>query len=214
MQHHQLKVARTAHFYSLGTPNPTCKEVWIACHGYGQNAEDFLKNFEVIANAERWIIAPEGLSRFYWGGFTGPIASSWMTSKDRLAEIDDFCNWLDELYDWVTKQFTSEIRITLFGFSQGTATIMRWIQARQPKYQRLILWAGLTPEDISYEHLQNKWPADNCWLVYGTQDRFLTEERITWQQEFINEQQLPFQFITFDGKHKVDGEALKKLVNG
>ncbi|NNE28936.1 MAG: phospholipase, partial [Saprospiraceae bacterium] len=139
MEHHLRKATKTAHFYSLGNISNDITDLWICCHGYGQNAEDFLKDFECIQAEERLIISPEGLSRFYWGGFHGPIASSWMTSKDRLIEIEDYCNWLDQLYSEIVPQLSPNLRITLAGFSQGTATVMRWVHARQPKIQRILL---------------------------------------------------------------------------
>jgi hypothetical protein len=64
-------------------------DVWIVCHGYGQLAADFLAAFQVIAAADRLLVAPEALNRFYPGVTTGPhgpdspVAATWMTREDR-----------------------------------------------------------------------------------------------------------------------------------
>ncbi|MEL6276926.1 MAG: phospholipase, partial [Bacteroidota bacterium] len=81
---HRLPVQRTAHFYTLGEPSANVKRMWFACHGYGQLASTFIRKFDQLAGAEDYVVAPEGLSRFYWQGFTGKVVASWMTSADRL----------------------------------------------------------------------------------------------------------------------------------
>ncbi len=204
----KIAVQRTAHYSILGDPDAEIKELWIVCHGYAQLAETFIENFKCLETPGRVIIAPEGLSRFYWGGFTGPVVASWMTSGDRLDEIEDYCNWLDTLYQEYQSNFSPQIKITLLGFSQGTATVMRWVHARQPKIDRLILWAGTTPEDIDYTSLSEYFVSIKKLYVYGLQDKFITEERLTWQMQFLEEQNLEFEIRTFDGKHKIVEQPL------
>ncbi len=206
---HKRIVSKTAHFSSIGDYQSTIEELWIVCHGYGQLASKFIDDFEVLKKSGRLIIAPEGLSRFYWGGFTGPVVSSWMTSGDRLDEIADYCDWLDSLYDELQSMFSPTIKITVLGFSQGTATVMRWLHAREPKINRLILWAGMTPEDISYLELNNYFSKMEKYFVYGTQDQFITPERLNWQAGFLKEQHLDFKVKNFDGKHRIDSEVLQ-----
>lgn len=213
MNHFTMPAKRTAHYYTLGDINTNITELWIVCHGYGQSAEAFITNFEALTAPHRLIVAPEALSRFYWGGFHGPIAASWMTSKDRLSEIQDYCDWLDQLYAALGDQLNAQVKITLLGFSQGTATIMRWIHARQPRFDRLILWAGMTPEDIDYGHLSNSWPAGNCWLAYGNADKFISAEKVQWQKDFAKAQAIPLQFLVFDGKHRIMTDPLLAIVN-
>ena len=65
MEKHHLKVSRTARYFTLGELNEQTKNVWFVCHGYGQLAEYFIRNFEAINDGENLIVAPEALSRFY-----------------------------------------------------------------------------------------------------------------------------------------------------
>ena len=210
---HKRKIQKTAHFSTIGDPTKTIEELWIVCHGYGQLASKFIDDFHVLKQPGRLIVAPEGLSRFYWGGFTGPVVSSWMTSGHRLDEIEDYCNWLDSLYAELQSMFFPNIKITILGFSQGTATVMRWLHARQPNIHQLILWAGMTPEDISYLELTDYFKKINKIFVYGTEDKFITSERLEWHAGFLKEQKLDFQVLDFEGKHRMDDELLRSISN-
>ena len=213
MQEHHLKITKTAHYYTLGQPGPHIKKCWIVTHGYGQLASEFLKDFKVLEQEDTLVIAPEGLSRFYWGGFVGPVVSSWMTSKDRLDEIEDYCNFIQGLYDHYIPQLAAEVQINLLGFSQGTATQCRWIHRNRPFFHRLILWAGMLPDDLDFKPLADYFSSKQLLFVYGTQDRFLTEERLQWQKEFAQKNLLQFEVSSFEGKHKIYAEALQKVAD-
>ena len=97
MANHTLSVTRTARYSTQGLISDQTRYCILACHGYGQLAEHFIKKFDVIAADDLFVIAPEGLSRFYWGGLTGDVVASWMTKGGRLDEIKDYCNFLDQL---------------------------------------------------------------------------------------------------------------------
>jgi predicted esterase len=100
-----VEVTRTARYYTLGTPGPTLRAAWLACHGYGQLAGPFVQSFQTIAGDDRLVVAPEALNRYYPGDVVGPhgpesaVAATWMTREDRLHEIDDYVRYLDRVYD-------------------------------------------------------------------------------------------------------------------
>ena len=81
MEEHNIKIEKTARYYSLGDFNEKTEAVWIVCHGYAQLASDFIKDFEPLANETTVIIAPEALSRFYTKGFFGKVGATWMTKE-------------------------------------------------------------------------------------------------------------------------------------
>ncbi len=62
---HSLVVPRTARYYTLGPTHGFPRELWFVCHGYGQLAERFLRQFAPLDDGTRLIVAPEALSRFY-----------------------------------------------------------------------------------------------------------------------------------------------------
>ncbi len=204
----KIQVPRTAHFYSIGQAGPHVKNFWIVCHGYAQLARHFIRKFDVLAGNDTFILAPEGLSLFYWAGMSGEVSASWMTKEHRLDEIDDYTRYLSILYDQFAPQMAEDVRITLLGFSQGCATQCRWIERATPKFDRLILWAGRTPEDIDYQALKSYFEGKSMYFVHGNNDPFIRHEQLEWQRQFAAQQGLSFETIPFDGKHEVKREVL------
>lgn len=210
-QSHRFPVTRTAHYYTLGTPSSQIRELWICCHGYGQLAHRFIHKFNSILTPQTLVVAPEGLSRFYFGGVVGPVGASWMTLLDRLTEIEDYCNWLDALYDHFIAQLSPDVRVTFFGFSQGVATILRWMHARQRPVHRVIAWAGTLPEDLDYRPLAGYFAQPEWHLVYGTSDEYIARERLDVQADFLEAQGFAYEQHEYEGTHRVVRNTLKSL---
>ena len=211
MENHIIKVTRTAHYTTLGKAGPKVKYLWIACHGYGQLARNFIRKFDVIQSDDTFIIAPEGLSRFYWGGVTGEVVASWMTKGDRLQEIEDYTNFISQLYHQYFPLLAPDVKVILFGFSQGCATIMRWIMRTFPRFDQVILWAGMLPEDLNYKPYLSYLEDKSFHFVYGLQDEYLTPKRLAFIQNFTKEQGLKVEEHTFDGPHKIIRSVLKEF---
>lgn len=212
MQHHTLSIQKTAHYYSLGQPGPGVKQFWIVCHGYAQLADDFLKNFELLRNEHTFVVAPEGLSHFYRKGFDGPVGANWMTRHHRLLEIQDYAQYLQQLYDFYIPQLPDNVRIVLLGFSQGTATICRWIMEKKPHFHDLLLWAGLPPEDLDYAAEKEYLATKNLYLLYGTHDPFLTPDRMTSLQEIEAKNDIDFGEQRFEGGHEILPKTLQEML--
>jgi len=209
-QAHQLKVSRTAHYYTLGTPSKDIENLWIVCHGYGQLGSKIIHKFEGFDNGKNFIIAPEGLSRFYWGGVTGQVASSWMTSGDRLDEIEDFVNMMQVIYERYTKELSPTVKINLFGFSQGVATIIRWMMARFPRFDRIVLWAGTWPDDLDYRPHLDYFAGKNINWHCGKSDEYINEKRLQIHRDFVRKNGLKMTEYWFDGKHHIPRLTLEE----
>lgn len=210
MESHAITVPRTARYFTLGTPSPQIRYFWLVCHGYGQLAGQFIRKFESILDDTTFVLAPEGLSRFYWQGVSGDVGASWMTKEDRLSEIEDYANYLSALYERYTSQLPSDVKIILMGFSQGCATQIRWMANRLPHFHHLLLWAGALPEDIDYHPHHGYFEGKNIDFFYGANDSYLTPERIEAHRQIIVQSGLKVQMHTFDGQHEVDREALRE----
>ncbi len=208
---HSTRVERTAHYYTIGKPGPHIKKLWIVCHGYGQLASRIIQKFNDLDDGQTLIIAPEGLSRFYWQGVTGHVAASWMTKMDRLEEIADYTRYIKSLYELYTAQIAEDAKIILFGFSQGCATQCRWVMREFPKFDHLILWGGRFPEDLDYRPHQQYFANKDIHFLYGDEDQYITREFIDWQENFAKEQSLEYQTTKFKGKHVIDRAVLKEL---
>ncbi len=213
VQHVRFKVARTAHCYVMGPTDGTATELWIACHGYGQLAKHFICRFDVVQDDHRLIVAPQGLSLYYTKGLNKQPGASWMTRENRLDEIEDYATWLQIVYGHFVGQCASCPRIILFGFSQGCATVMRWIVRCRPHFDVLMLWAGLTPEDIDYKPLHPYFAERQLWQAWSPQDEFLPTARQQWQHQFNSMQGLNFTYFIYKGGHRLPRHALKQWEN-
>lgn len=210
MENHTLQVARTARYSTQGQISKHTRYCILACHGYGQLAEHFIKKFDILAKDDLFVIAPEGLSRFYWGGFTGDVVASWMTKGGRMDEIQDYVGFLDQLKEKYLDQLPENCQVILFGFSQGCATIMRWVMQRFPTCQHLAFWAGMIPEDLNYHPSLDYFKDKKIHFFHGDQDPLITPERLAYIREVISESGLPnVQEQPFLGKHTVVRSVLK-----
>lgn len=213
-----LAVTRTARYFTLGEKTADVTDVWFACHGYGQLASDFAKEFECIDAPGRLIVVPEALSRFYLPegtGFHGPeakIGATWMTREDRDSEIVDYVNYLDALYDETLRGLDREkVRVTALGFSQGGATASRWLAMGKSTVDRLVLWGSTLASDANLEDASALFHKIPLTIVYGTRDQFADEKMISGYEAKLKKYDIPFDFITFDGGHRMDRETLRHL---
>jgi predicted esterase len=65
LHEHHLTVERTARYYTIEPGEEGAREVWVACHGYSQLAERFLRQLAALDDGRRLVVAPEALSRYY-----------------------------------------------------------------------------------------------------------------------------------------------------
>src|ERR687885_1792701 len=104
MEESHIVVGRTARYYTIGAGVARPRELWFACHGYGQLAAYFARPFQQLDDGTRAVVVPEALSRFYFGdprrphGADSLVGATWMTREDREREIDDHVAYLDALY--------------------------------------------------------------------------------------------------------------------
>lgn len=197
---------KTARYFTHGNP-ATASEIWIALHGYGQDAERFSQKFEVLANEKIAVVCPEALNRFYTEGFSGPVGASWMTRTDRLTDISDYVFYLNNLL----ATLPSNARINILGFSQGAATACRWVADGKVKPVNLVLWAGLVPPDIDlnpgYENLRS------CKLIlaFSQTDPFRTSEMWELQYKMLRDNNVDWQEFEYEGGHKIPRNELDRL---
>jgi predicted esterase len=210
---HSLPVTRTAHYYTLGEPGPKVKRFWFACHGYGQAAQHFIRKFDVIAGPEDYVVAPEGLSRFYWGGLTGPVVSSWMTSGDRLDEIADFCAMLSTVFNEQRALLPENVEVILFGFSQGCATQVRWLMQAKPQFHHLWLWAGRFPEDIDYSQNLDYLNSKPIHSFLGDADEFIKPNHVRFYRQLVAKTGIKMEEHSYGGAHRIVREALMEFRN-
>lgn len=210
MQQKKIKIPKTARYFLLGEPTEEITTVWFVCHGYGQLASYFIRNFEMLETKQTLIVAPEGLHRFYWEKFSGRVVASWMTKEDREDDILDYVNYLDLLYNEVLATLKhKKIKIVVLGFSQGTATVCRWIANKRSPVDALILWAGSLPPDVDFSDELLK--TLKIYFVAGDADEFIKEEQVNEYSQLLKEKKLPAEIIRFQGKHELHESTLTAL---
>jgi predicted esterase len=218
LREHHLTVTKTARYFTLGDVHETLRQVWFVCHGYGQLAGRFLRHFEDLDDGHRLIVAPEALSRFYVESGVGashadvPVGATWMTREDRLSEIADYVSYLDALYAQMFQDVRRErVGVYVLGFSQGVATVCRWVGAAGCKADALILWGGLIPNDLELPAVAPIFRQLRLTTVAGERDSMISREHLDKQEERLSELGIPHRLITFDGGHHLDRALLGSL---
>ena len=116
----KISVQKTGKYYLSNDINNNIKSVWFVVHGYGQLAKDFIEDFDSIANEENLIVAPEALNKYYVNHAKGIVGATWMTKLERDDEINDYTNYLTNVYEEVISRISKkDFQINILGFSQG-----------------------------------------------------------------------------------------------
>ncbi len=204
-----IQINKTAKYVTHGDPK-TAKTILFVLHGYGQLADFFIRKFTMLDESEYFVVAPEGLHRFYLKGASGRVGASWMTKEERQIDIDDYINYLDVVWDGISSKYNFENKI-LFGFSQGGATASRWHNSGSFNADKFLLWAAVFPKDMMLEFSNMFLKSDN-YFVLGNEDEYLSIEQGQFNTRQMNDLNLNFEFVKFLGKHNIDSKTLLHLV--
>lgn len=213
-----IRISRSARLCVLGEAQHA-RELWVVCHGYGQLARRFIRNFEEIASAERMIVAPEGLHRFYIDPPPAPapqrrIGATWMTREDRETDIHDYVAYLDSVVAHVQGGAKAQLHITALGFSQGAATAFRWATLGGTPPQRLILWAGEVPPDSDLTHAAQRLTGTDVVVVRGRTDSYASEQALQAQLQRLQQAGIAVSVRDFAGSHEIDRALLAQIAAG
>ncbi len=209
MQKHFLTVPKTARYFTQGVLTENTKYIWIIIHGYAQTAEGFLSNFEKLGS-EHFMIAPEGLNKFYSRGFSGSPVASWMTSLERENEIKDYNNYLNQLAESLNLQSYSNAKIVLLGFSQGVSTQTRFLAQAVLNFDFSVMIAGEIGKEFQ-EHLPAKLSNIKSLYLAGNQENIIKPEKTEFHQQLFKNSNCIFK--NFEGKHEVNENAVNAILN-
>ncbi len=206
-----LETPRTARLATWGNASPTTRYVWLVAHGYGELAAYFIRPFTCLDADTHFVVAPEGLSRYYLQGVDGRVGASWMTREARQLEIADQHAYLDRVWQWISGQVPPAVQLITLGFSQGVPTILRWLDQRDLPVKHIVCWAGSPPEDANltapYIHKASQW------VVWGDDDAFITADQQERIRNFYTERGWQPQEILFRGGHQIPQTVLGDLGN-
>ena len=206
---HHIEVNLKCSYRTLNELSPMTKRVWVVFHGYGQLTEYFLKKFEILDASTNFILAPQGLSKFYLQNHQR-VGATWMTKEDRLTEIENQQRYLGAVIQKEIDGFDGEV--VLFGFSQGVATMGRFATFSKMNFDHMVLWAGSFPHDLEKEDLRH-WPKEYRISYFsGHDDPYIKEGLIETQERRMEEltgKKVNAHF--FEGKHEIIPELLLRI---
>ena len=216
---HSLIVPRTARYYTLGPSHGAPRELWLVVHGYGQLASRFIRQFAPIDDGTRLVVAPEALSRFYLDPIatrrherSPRVGASWMTREDRLSEIADHVAYLDLLLKDVRHSLTgAPPRLVVLGFSQGTATVARWLTTTEHRADQVVLWGGALPPELDLRAWCVSIGEAPLTLVTGDSDELVPPAAVAAEAGRLSAAGVAFALQRHAGGHVVDAGALATL---
>ncbi len=211
--HQSVSFQATGRYSILGNLDKKTKSILFVFHGQGQLAHFFIKKFSALQEQEITIIAPEGLHQYYLHDFSGRVGASWMTTENRLVAIQNYINFLNSVYNKVRGEVSKSAKISLLGFSQGTATVSRWVEQSNFEFEKLILWGGALPPDLNSELIFNRMKGKILLQVIGNKDPYIRADKITEIKKLVADYKLISEHKIYDGGHNIDKNMLINLFN-
>lgn len=202
---------RTGRYFHNQINFETVDTVIFAIHGYACLARSFFKKLDFLAIKNNLLVCPEGLSKFYFKGFEGKVVASWMTSEDRKNEIKDYCVYLDKVYSTIINSTPNQKKIIVLGFSQGCATICRWLSNDYSEANEIILCSGDFPNDVNYKK-SNNFQTAHLKYLYGTRDPFLDKQNLSDIRSRIKKNVINSVFHSFNDSHKINEELISDII--
>lgn len=204
---HKIEVTKRFRYFTEGDRHSS-KKLLIVLHGYGQLPNYFIRKFSAFKD-DFFIVAPEGMHRFYLKGSSGRVGASWMTKEAREDDIQDNISFLNELLVQLKNEHNYE-SITILGYSQGGATAARWFYQLKEKNAQLILWASVFPPDLAIEQEIPTSTDQENHFVLGLKDQYFSEDAQKNTLAFY--QSINFNIHTFDGDHDIDPTTLLQIL--
>lgn len=206
-----ISVTRTARFYTLGKLENSTKDIWIFIHGHRDLAGKFIMKFSELAEMGSYLIAPEALMRLYIKGDSGNVGASWMTKEDREADIQDYVSYIDRLFfeEIEPKAKELNLKINALGFSQGSATLSRWLALGKAKIDKAVFWCGSLGHDVDYSAAEN-FKQMEIHQVFASNDPYYDSSFPPQQVEILTKSGLTPKTFTFNGGHEISVELMKQ----
>ncbi len=199
-------------YSTLNTFSNKTKNVWFVCHGISFLSRYFLKYFNDLNPKENYIIAPQAQSKYYLGYKYKHVGASWLTRENTQKEIDNLMKYLDAVFD--KEKLPDNVNLIALGFSQGVSVIMRYMAKKKLICSQLVLLSGMIPKELTREDFEFLNGKTKVSLIYGTNDEFLSEEKLIYEKKRFNElfgnEAI---IIPFDGKHEVNKQVIKDLIS-
>lgn len=196
-----IRVQKTARVHYRNAEGRPCAR-WMITHGYGMLSSYFSSKFYDIPSCHELLI-PEGLHRFYLQGTEGRVGASWMTKEERETDIQDYIQYLNQLYT----SYQDDTPLIAFGFSQGVATICRWAAQLDVLPAQLILWAGVIPPDVDPKAWEKIYTQVPITIFVGSDDPYRSKahDKLYTHIQSVGKH---VELIEYKGTHRIDSTIL------
>ena len=209
---YQISFKSSSSYISLNKLSSKTESIWFVFHGYGQLSKYFVRRFDVLDKEKNYIIAPQGLSKFYLDKDYENVGASWLTKEDNKIDLQNQQNYLTELFNELRLKIDfTKIKVNFFGFSQGVSVFTRFLINYNLRVDNLILWAGWLPDEffkINKSIIENS----NIYFVIGDEDQYYDNPILKkYIEKFKVILDKKVDFNVFKGGHVVDRKILKKI---
>lgn len=205
-----ISVKKTARYFTNVPESNSIHSVWFVIHGYAQLAEEFIKEFDFLQNGSTFIIAPEGLSKFYFRNKTG---ASWMTKEDRINEINDYVGYLDAVLMNCKAPLIFQSQRTFFlDFLRECIQLSDGLLKVNMIFG-LILCSSDFPKDADFKSSKKKLTGSQLYYLYGKYDEIISVEKFNESLDLLKTNAVPYKDIIFKGKHVIDRKSISDINN-
>ena len=110
------------------------------------------------------------------------------------------------------EQFSKNIDLIVLGYSQGVSVAMRYVARRKLNCKQLVLMSGGIPNELIASDFDFLKGETKVSLIYGTEDEYMNEERMSNEKQRINKLFGNMAaIIPFKGKHEINKDLLNNL---
>lgn len=205
----EISYSSTNSYSTLNSLTNKTKTVWLVCHGMGYLSRYFINYFKALNTNENYIIAPQAQSKYYIAPKYKHVGSSWLTKENTIKETENVMHYFDAVLK--AEELPKDINFIVLGYSQGVSVAMRYVAKRQLHCNQLILMSGGIPKELIAKNFNFLNGKTKVSLIYGTQDEYMNEARMTYEKQRVNELfGNKVNIISFEGTHEVKLE----LING
>ena len=207
----QVQYTTTNSYSTLNELTEKTKRVWLVFHGMGYLSQYFLKYFKDLNSEENYVIAPQAPSKYY----IQPkmyVGANWLTKNSTKQDTENILNYIDAVLE--NENLTKDLKIIVFGYSQGVSISTRYVASRKLNCEQLVLHSGGLPKELKQDDFSFLTPSCKVHLVYGEDDQYLNEERMAYEEQRAQSLYSDKLIIhPFKGKHEVNVEFIKALTS-
>lgn len=197
-------------YSTLNNINENTENVWFVCHGMGYLSRYFLKYFKSLDSDKNYIIAPQAPSKYYQQPKMH-VGANWLTRDNTESGMENLINYFDAILD--NERLPTNINFIVLGYSQGVSVALRYISKRKLQCNKLIIHSGGIPKELVNENFKYMNNETEVFLVYGTQDEYLNENRIIEETRLAKELfSNKLKIMPFEGKHVVNVDFIRSVI--